>query len=65
MYFQICVGCYKYFNWATAASAVTGAKKARAPFVHGMHYRQNPDPVVPCEMDGLLASGKISKAATR
>ncbi|EFQ94749.1 hypothetical protein CFE70_004284 [Pyrenophora teres f. teres 0-1] len=61
---MLCVGCYKYFNWATAASAVSGAKKAQVPLIHGVPHWQDPEPAVTCEMDGLLASGNTTKSAT-
>ncbi|CAA9960904.1 RING-U-box [Pyrenophora teres f. maculata] len=61
---MLCVGCYKYFNWATAASAVSGAKKAQVPLIHGIPHWQDPEPAVTCEMDGLLASGNTTKSAT-
>ncbi|KAI1663226.1 hypothetical protein L13192_12721, partial [Pyrenophora tritici-repentis] len=61
---MLCVGCYKYFNWATAASAVSGAKKAQVPLIHGIPYWIDPNPANACEMDGLLAGGNATKAAT-
>ncbi|KAF2621732.1 hypothetical protein BU25DRAFT_415927 [Macroventuria anomochaeta] len=50
-----CVGCKKYFNWETAASAVPGTKKA-LPVASGQGYWQIPGTVV-CELDGL--EGKV------
>ncbi|KAJ4373150.1 hypothetical protein N0V83_003441 [Neocucurbitaria cava] len=58
---MFCLGCKKYFNWATAASAVTGAKKAE-PVTHSNPYwHVNNGPVV-CEMDRIegVASGVFS-----
>ncbi|KAF1844182.1 uncharacterized protein K460DRAFT_369051 [Cucurbitaria berberidis CBS 394.84] len=47
-----CIGCNKYFNWSTAASAVPGAKKAES-VQHVSHVYQNGGPVI-CEMDSIL-----------
>ncbi|KAI4623285.1 hypothetical protein J4E83_004678 [Alternaria metachromatica] len=49
---MFCVGCHKYFNWASAASALTGAKKAEAPYIRDMPYWLH-DGMVVCEMDGI------------
>ncbi|OAL56203.1 hypothetical protein IQ07DRAFT_581582 [Pyrenochaeta sp. DS3sAY3a] len=46
-----CIGCHKYFNWASAASAVPGAKKAQ-PIIHDAPYWVNPT-VGTCEADDL------------
>ncbi|KAH7071716.1 hypothetical protein FB567DRAFT_538691 [Paraphoma chrysanthemicola] len=48
---MLCLGCSKYFNWATAASAVPGAKKAE-PFIHNNPWWTNPGPIT-CEVDAL------------
>lgn len=53
---MFCLGCNKYFNWATAASAIPGSNKAQ-PVVHGnpyWHYHNGP---VVCERDALDAKG--------
>ncbi|CAO2652416.1 Nn.00g006990.m01.CDS01 [Neocucurbitaria sp. VM-36] len=56
---MLCLGCHKYFNWSTAASAVPGAKKAE-PFVYSNPYwHPNNGPVI-CEMDrisGIAGAG--------
>ena len=49
---MFCMGCKKYFNWATAASAILGARKA-LPVIHSSPYWQNQGTVV-CEMDRIL-----------
>ncbi|CAN9115454.1 unnamed protein product [Alternaria sp. RS040] len=53
---MFCVGCHKYFNWASAASALTGAKRAEVPYIRDMPYWQNVGTVT-CEMDGILGLG--------
>ncbi|KAF1947441.1 hypothetical protein EJ02DRAFT_333940 [Clathrospora elynae] len=50
---MFCAGCHKFFNWASAASAISGAKKPEAPFIHNAPHWTNPGPVT-CEMDGIL-----------
>ena len=55
------MGCHKYFNWASAASALTGAKKAEVPYIHDMPYWQNVGTVT-CEMDGILGLGGTADA---
>lgn len=59
-----CMGCRTYFNWATAASAVPGAKAA-APMHSGFGFAGP----VGCELDNLAqaqadASGPAAVAAT-
>ncbi|KAL1800982.1 hypothetical protein ACET3X_001324 [Alternaria dauci] len=58
---MFCVGCHKYFNWASAASALTGAKKAEVPYIRDMPYWQNLGSAT-CEMDGILGLGGTANA---
>lgn len=54
---MFCLGCNKYFNWATAASAIPGSNKAQ-PVAHGNPFwRHNDGPVV-CELDALNAQSR-------
>ena len=55
------MGCHKYFNWASAASALTGAKRAEVPYIRDMPYWQNVGTVT-CEMYGIL--GLVGPAGT-
>ncbi|KAL5116119.1 hypothetical protein ACEQ8H_006015 [Pleosporales sp. CAS-2024a] len=53
---MLCGGCHKYFNWATAASAILGAKKAE-PWTHEDPYMHTADAVsIVCEMDAVQKS---------
>jgi hypothetical protein len=61
IHWQFCVGCHKYFNWASAASALTGAKRAEAPYIRDMPY-WIPARTVVCEMDGINGLGDTTDA---
>ncbi|KAH7407035.1 hypothetical protein DE146DRAFT_676302 [Phaeosphaeria sp. MPI-PUGE-AT-0046c] len=50
---MFCIGCQKYFNWATAASAVPGAKKAEPVVANDPYWHRPPGEPVVCEMDAL------------
>ncbi|KAF1830447.1 hypothetical protein BDW02DRAFT_573037 [Decorospora gaudefroyi] len=50
---MFCVGCHKYFNWASAASAIAGAKKPEAPYIMNMPYYWHDAGPVTCEVDAL------------
>ncbi len=58
---MFCMGCKKYFNWTTAASAVLGAKKPQ-PYIHDMPYWSGRADL-PCEMDGILKAAESAAAA--
>ncbi|KAH7389827.1 hypothetical protein BKA66DRAFT_558471 [Pyrenochaeta sp. MPI-SDFR-AT-0127] len=47
---MFCSGCHKYFNWAQAASAIPGAKKAEPIFRDQPYWAPNN-----CKFDGLIA----------
>ncbi|PSN74869.1 hypothetical protein BS50DRAFT_470166, partial [Corynespora cassiicola Philippines] len=62
---MFCEKCHKYFNWATAASAVPGAKSALPPAASEMEFNNGygyGDPTVVCEMDALEAKANATTA---
>ncbi|USP80197.1 hypothetical protein yc1106_07471 [Curvularia clavata] len=50
---MFCGGCHKYFNWASAASAIAGAKKPEVHFIRTLPHYTNYGPYT-CEADGVV-----------